>query len=120
MPGGIVISGKIWGTTEAVLATPAVELHRLTVKPRHQCSMHRHLRKWNAFYVISGRLLIDVEKADYALTDTTELGPGMSMAVPPGEYHRFRTEGEPCEALELYYLAPLSEDIERRDHGGPV
>lgn len=114
----MTISGKVWGTTECVLATPTIEVHRLHVQPQSQCSMHRHRRKHNAFYVIDGQMFLDVEKADYPLTDTTELLAGMSATVPPGEFHRFRTSMSPCEALEIYYLDALSEDIERRDHGG--
>lgn len=113
------ISGKIWGSTETVLATPFVEMHRLVIDPDHQCSMHRHVTKCNAFIVISGTLFIDVEK-EYGLTDTTTLEPGDVCTVPAGEWHRFRTGHEPCIAIEAYYPERLSEDIERRDCGGPV
>lgn len=115
-----MITGKVWGTTEVVLATPLFELHKLTVKPNMQCSLHVHRRKWNAFVVVSGRLFIDVVKNDYALTDVTELGPQQVTTVRPGEHHRFRTGAEPCEAFEMYYVDALSEDIDRKDHGGPV
>ena len=101
-----------------IVSTPFVEVHRLRIKPGMQCSMHRHLHKWNDFHVISGKLFIEVDKADYPLTDTTELGPGGTTSVKPGEYHRFRTGDEPCEALEIYHPAVLSEDIERKDCGG--
>lgn len=113
-----MIAGKVWGSTELLLATPTCEVHRLIIEPQRQCSMHRHKRKWNAFYCVTGRLFLDVEKADYALTDITELGPGMTATIPPGEFHRFRTVDAPCEALEIYYLDALGADIERRDHGG--
>jgi mannose-6-phosphate isomerase-like protein (cupin superfamily) len=102
------------------LSTPFAEVHRLTILPNVQCSMHMHQHKWNSFHVISGRLIIEVEKSDYPLTDKTELGPGESTTVKPGEYHRFRTGDEPCEAIECYYPAALSEDIKRRDCGGEV
>lgn len=114
------LTGKVWGTTEAVIATPFCEAHRLTIKPEHQCSMHRHERKWNAFLVVSGRLFIDVAKTDYPLVDVTELGPGDMMSVPPGEKHRFRTGSEPCVAVEFYYPDVLGADIVRDDHGGPT
>ena len=77
-----------------------------------------HRLKHNGFFVISGHLRIQVEKLDYALTDTTELGPGDFTTVRPGEYHRFVTGPEPVAALEIYYLEPLGEDITRKDHGG--
>ena len=73
--------------------------------------------------MISGRLFIDVVKkggAQQPVIDTTELGPGDSTTVAPGEFHRFRTGGERCIATEEYYPETLSEDIERQDQGGPI
>lgn len=112
--------GKIWGTTEQQIASPTFEMHRLIIKPNMQCSLHVHRRKWNAFLVLTGRLFIDVVKNDYPLTDVTELGPGEATTVGPGEHHRFRTGPEGCTAVEMYYMDALSNDIERKDHGGPV
>lgn len=113
-------TGKVWGETELVLSSPVCELHRIKIRPMHQCSLHVHRRKWNCFIVMTGRLFVDVMKNDYPLTDVTELGPGDVISVPPGEHHRFRTGEEPCEAFEIYYPDTLSEDIDRKDHGGPV
>jgi mannose-6-phosphate isomerase-like protein (cupin superfamily) len=115
-----MITGKVWGTTELVLATPLLEIHRLTIKPAHQCSLHVHRKKWNAFVVTRGRLFVDVRKTDYDLIDTTELRPGDWTTVKPGEHHKFRTGRESCEAFELYYLDPLSEDIDRKGVGGKI
>lgn len=113
-------NGKVWGNTQQLLSTPLFSLHLLHIKPKHQCSLHVHRRKSNGFIVQSGRLFIDVVKNDYPLTDTTELGPGEFMTVPPGEHHRFRTGDEPCTAWEFYYLEPLADDIDRKDHGGEI
>lgn len=113
-------SGKIWGCTEVLIKTPLIEVHRLTVQPYAQCSMHMHSTKWNAFVVISGRLTIAVEKKDYALTDHTELGPGEFTTVKPGEFHRFIAGREAVSALEIYYPETLSEDIVRKDCGSIV
>lgn len=112
--------GKVWGATQCLESTPLFELHKLTIKPKHKCSLHVHRRKWNCFYVIKGRLFIDVVKSDYALTDTTELGPGEYTTVRPGEHHQFRTGHEGCEALEAYYPDVLSDDIDRKGVGGKV
>lgn len=114
------MTGKIWGSTQELLSTPMLAMHRLTILPNHQCSLHVHRFKWNGFFVVKGRMLIDVVKNDYELTDTTDLGPGDITTVKPGEHHRFRTGNEPCEAIEFYYTEPLSEDIVRKDKGGPV
>lgn len=112
--------GKVWGTTECVLATPLMEMHRLVIKPNMQCSLHVHRRKWNAFMVMTGKLSIDVVKTDYDLTDTTELASGEVATVKPGEHHRFRTGELACVAFEIYYTDVLADDIERKGCGGPV
>lgn len=112
--------GKVWGITECILQSPFVEVHRLYIEPNHQCSLHVHQRKWNAFLVLSGELFIDVVKNDYALTDVTQLGVGEITSVRPGEYHRFRTGDKPCDLVEFYYPDGMSEDIVRKDHGGPT
>jgi mannose-6-phosphate isomerase-like protein (cupin superfamily) len=116
----MAITGKVWGTTEAVLETPLIEIHRLAIKPNHQCSLHVHRRKWNAFMVTAGELFIDVAKNDYDLVDTTMLGPGDVTTVRPGEHHRFRTGEVPCEAFEIYYPDTLGDDIDRKGCGGPI
>lgn len=115
-----MITGKAWGSTECVLATPLIEIHRITIKSKHECSLHVHRKKSNAFLVTKGRLFIDVVKNDYPLTDTTELRPGDMTTVRPGEHHKFRTGTQSCEAFEIYYPDVLSEDIERKGHGGPI
>lgn len=115
-----MVTGKVWGTTEVVLSTALIEVHKLSIKPNYRCSLHQHRRKWNAFIVMSGRLFIDVVKNDYPLTDVTELKAGDLMSVPPGEHHQFRTGDEGCEAFEIYYPEALSEDIVRKDHGGKI
>lgn len=112
------ILGKVWGSTEKLEATPLFEAHRLVIKPNHECSLHVHRRKFNAFLVIKGKLFIDVVKNDYPLTDTTELKAGQMTTVKPGEHHRFRTGRESCECVEFYYPDILGEDIERKGHGG--
>jgi quercetin dioxygenase-like cupin family protein len=110
-------TGKIWGTTEIVLATPLIEIHRLTIKPYARCSRHRHERKCNAFIVTHGRLCIEVHKKAYRLIDRTWLEAGEITTVAPGEKHQFVTAEDGAEGFEIYYLAPLSEDIIRDNVG---
>jgi len=111
--------GKIWGETQELLNTPLIEVHHIFINEGFACSMHKHEHKWNMFYVIDGELAIEVEKNDYDLVDVTELGPGEWCSVPPGEYHRFRSITD-VEALEIYYLEPLTKDIVRKNVGGAI
>lgn len=113
-------TGKLWGVTEKLAGAPMMELHRITAWPRHQCSLHRHRHKSNLFFVLKGHLFVDVFQSDLAPPDVTRLGPNDYTIVPPGLHHRFRTGDEPCTALEIYWPEALSEDIDRKDTGGPI
>ena len=111
---------KIWGTTEPLIVTPLFEMHRLIIKPDHRCSLHVHRFKWNAFYVIYGDLFIDSIVSDFNQAAEEHLSVGGFTTVAPGVHHQFRTDTVPTTALEMYYTEPLSEDILRRNVGGPV
>jgi mannose-6-phosphate isomerase-like protein (cupin superfamily) len=114
-----MIEGKVWGTTELVLKTPLIEVHRLAVLPNARCSWHRHANKWNAFICLSGSLLIERKKREYDLIDVTTLHAGEMCTVPPGEVHRFVTNRDRATAIEFYYPQELAvTDIEREDVGG--
>ena len=110
--------GKIWGTTEPLLVTPMIEVHRIKIKPKMKCSIHAHLRKWNMFYCVHGVVHIHVRKNDYDLVDITTLNPSEYTTVKPGEYHWFETNQNDAEVLEIYYLEPITEDILRETVGG--
>jgi mannose-6-phosphate isomerase-like protein (cupin superfamily) len=114
---------KAWGTTEPLLVTPLFEMHRLVIRPRHRCSFHMHRIKHNAFYILSGALMIDSALGDMGLGVSVESSPlsqGMTYTIAPGVYHQFRTGEDSCTALEMYYTEPLSEDIVRLKLGGPI
>lgn len=113
---------KIWGLTEALIVTPMFEIHRLQILPHMRCSLHTHRFKHNAFYVLEGRLYVDSIVSDVTGTpvESAVLEKDSHFTVAPGVWHQFRTHDSPCVALEMYYTEPLSEDIVRRNTGGPV
>lgn len=111
---------KVWGTTEPLIVTPMFELHRLIVKPNHRCSLHVHRFKWNAFYVIAGELFIDTILSDLEPVISVKLELGDHTTIAPSVHHQFRTENNSALLLEAYYTEPLSEDIIRRNVGGPT
>ena len=113
------VTGKVWGDTSAIIQNALVELHKINVKAGFRCSEHLHEHKWNGFYVESGVLEIHVRKNNYELTDVTVLRAGDFTSVRPGEYHFFVCT-EACSALELYWPELLSEDIKRKNTGGPM
>ena len=49
--------GKVWGTTQTLINSPVVEVHRIIINKDGYCSQHTHQSKINAFYVISGDTL---------------------------------------------------------------
>jgi quercetin dioxygenase-like cupin family protein len=113
------VEGKVWGTTQPLIVTPLVEVHKVRAKAGGFCSKHSHTRKWNAFLVIEGRLKIKVWKQDYDLVDETTLLPGDITTVRPGEVHQFVVpEDHDCVFLEIYYLEGLGPDITRTTCGG--
>ncbi len=118
-----MITEKVWGTSELLLRSSFVEIHRLSILPHSFCSLHTHNYKWNGFLVVSGTLIIEEEFAESgAESEETKakiiLYPGAWKTVGPGIFHRFSTRELPTLALEFYYPEPLSEDIYRRDLGG--
>ena len=115
-----MLQGKVWGTTEPLLVTPMIELHRIKVNSNMKCSIHKHERKWNMFYCVNGSINIHTRKNDYDLVDVTKLYQGQFTTVKPGEYHWFEGTALDSEVLEIYYLEPISEDIIRETVGGHV
>lgn len=108
--------GKIWGTTALIHATPFTETHVLEIKRGGFCSEHRHARKTNLFFVISGRIRIRIWN-DGPTPDETDLVAGQSTSVPPGVFHQFDAI-EDSLVLEIYESASIEEDIDRRTVGG--
>jgi mannose-6-phosphate isomerase-like protein (cupin superfamily) len=113
------IIGKAWGTTSLLYKSPILEVHSLKVNPNAYCSLHMHTIKNNSFYVSWGTLIIEVHKNSYDLIDRTTLTEGDFTTVVPGEYHKFIAGQFGARVLEIYHLEPLSEDIMRKDKGGP-
>lgn len=107
--------GKVWGKTQLIFAIPGFELHRIEAKQGGYCSMHKHESKENWFYVLSGRLRIEIEREGG--TDIVDLSAGDSTTVGFGKWHRFHAL-EPTEALEGYWSEMNPQDIVRRTLGG--
>lgn len=109
---------KVWGRTHTLLDTPLCSIHKLHILPGARCSLHFHKHKWNAFYVVRGHLILDIERVNGCMPVPHDLSAGDFYTVKPAALHQFRTPvDEGCICLEIYYVEPLSEDIIRRDVG---
>ena len=118
------IGEKVWGTTQLVMSGPGFEVHRLVIKDRTFCSMHKHENKFNGFYVESGSILINVgalskwgkeyPPAQYILN------AGDELVVEPGFFHQFEAFSD-AVVYESYWRTDdqaLEEDIFRLTLGG--
>ena len=111
-------AGKVWGDTVNIFSNHNFEFHRIQVKKGGYCSKHKHLHKFNGFYIESGELVISVWK-EYNLVDKTILSTGEFTIVSPGEYHLFEATKDTI-AFELYWAKFDADDIVRENQGGTV
>ena len=111
-----MIAGKIWGMTENVFSNHNFEFHRIEVEKGGFCSKHKHIHKYNGFFVEKGKLIVSVWKSGYDLVDKTEIGSGQFHVVPPQEYHQFEALADTL-AFELYWATLFHDDIERESVG---
>ena len=110
------ISGKIWGSTELILANSSLEFHKIDFIKGGVCSKHKHEYKWNGFYVMYGKLKIRVWQKSYELIDETILKAGDFTKVKPGLFHSFEALDDGV-AFELYWAEFNHNDIERESVG---
>ena len=106
--------GKVWGKTQLIFTRNNVSVHRVQVAAGGFCSKHRHLAKYNLFFVESGRLRVTIYEDSRIDTD---VGPGETTEVPPGRLHRFEALTD-CIAYEIYWTILDENDIERHESGG--
>lgn len=109
--------GKAWGETEEIFVNEVVSVNYLRIRKGGYCSEHRHAKKINIFFVVSGRLQIDIWRERVGMVDSTIIGSGERTEVPPGVWHRFEAI-EDTECLEIYFVNLSADDIERRTQGG--
>jgi mannose-6-phosphate isomerase-like protein (cupin superfamily) len=85
---------------------------KLVLKKGHRCSLHFHVNKDEVFYLISGRVFLELGP------DETVLVPGDHRRVPPGTIHRF-TGLEDSEIIE-FSTHHEDSDSHRVEVGGSV
>ena len=75
------------------------------------------MKKSNFFFVISGKLRIDIWRERIGMIDSTVIGLGGISTVEPGVWHKFEALTD-VECLEVYEVKLSNDDIERRTSGG--
>lgn len=111
------MQGKVWGETTAIINGSTMSVHFIRVLAGGFCSRHSHRSRANLFFVISGELLVRVERTA-GVIDETRLRAGDTTVVMPGLVHQFEAVND-VEAIEVYFIQPIDEeDIVRLSSGG--
>jgi quercetin dioxygenase-like cupin family protein len=109
---------KIWGTTEAILRNPFVQVHEIRVQAGGYCSIHKHDARYNMFIVVSGALEVSKHSADGDLLRADTYFGGTRVSVAPGVVHSFRALTD-VHAFEVYWPEEVRDsDIDRLTEGG--
>jgi mannose-6-phosphate isomerase-like protein (cupin superfamily) len=112
-----MLRGKVWGETSEIFNHNNISCMSLHIHKGYTCSWHKHNNKMNGFYVIKGKLLIQVNKNnDHKMIDSTLLLSKEKTYVSIGEIHRFVAITN-VVALEWYWAELNINDIDRIDHG---
>jgi mannose-6-phosphate isomerase-like protein (cupin superfamily) len=105
---------KTWGEKWLIFKNDLCEVSVLYLKPQQRCSWHRHKSKFNLFFVIEGMIVI---KTEWGLAN---VDPGQIFTTSPGEWHEFQTRDCCATVIEVMFVQYDSEDIERKEIGGPL
>ena len=114
------IQGKVWGETSFLFSENNVEINRIVCNKGCFCSKHKHISKYNMFFVEKGSIEISVWKNDYDLIDKTVLKQHQNCIVNPGEYHLFTSLELDTVVFEIYWVEMSKDDIERENVGGKI
>lgn len=112
------IEHKLWGYTSRLFCKNNVEIHRIVGKLGGYCSKHKHINKFNLFFVESGKLLVKTWEND--VMSSVILDYGQSYVILPNKYHMFEVLLDQTVAYEVYWTELDTTDIVRETVGGVV
>lgn len=78
---------KVWGREEWIVNKPRYCGKKLIIKNGYRCSLHFHKIKEESFYVLSGKILLEVEQDGKRLLRIMEKGDIAHIEI--GMLHRF-------------------------------
>lgn len=99
------LTKKLWGYERLIVNHKLYCGKILTVLPNgNACSLHYHVKKHETFHVLRGELMIQTFVKQEKFFDKAQalvLHPGSTLVLPPYTAHRFWTEGEVCDFVEI-------------------
>ena len=107
---------KEWGHEEWIINNPQYCGKKLVFKQGYCCSLHYHKIKDETFYILSGKVLIDLE--DKGVKTSRLMTPGDVQNIAPGVLHRI-TAIVPSEVME-FSTFHMDEDSYRVIPSGKV
>jgi mannose-6-phosphate isomerase-like protein (cupin superfamily) len=92
---------KVWGEEHWIVNREYCG-KKMILRQGFRCSMHAHKEKDEVFYVVSGRILLELGDGERVM------GPGDHQHVPPGVEHRFWG----LEDAEIFEFSSHHEDAD--------
>lgn len=123
---------KIWGHEEICTNNELYCSKILHLKKDFRCSVHCHKIKDETFYIIDGKIKLELYKLSSslapALWKSIEMNPGQSIRIEPGLYHRFTglflnntiLEVSTTDKKEDSYRLTQSEEVPENERNGRV
>lgn len=116
---------KVWGEEEWVINAPADPEGRggycgkiLRLTPGFRCSLHYHPVKHETFYVLKGRVLLELRAQPTTSTYLVQMRPGDSQVIRPGIPHRFSAEGGTGATIIEFSTTHDDADVVRLEESG--
>ena len=116
-------TNKIWGEDKLIYQNDLCAVHLLHIKKGGVSSLHFHKSINNHFYVLSGRLRVEIllsldgaQEGVFGASDFYNLGIGQKCVVWAGSKHQFKAL-EDTTAIEIVYFTLDPEDIQRETEG---
>ena len=104
-----------WGSYTVLHNGPSWQVKELSFAPGLALSDQRHEHRSEHWHIVDG--IIEMRIQTKTKTITQEFGPGESIDIPKGAWHKAKNVGiKPAKVIEVWLGNLLSEDdIERRD-----
>lgn len=103
---------KIWGKTAKIYDSSNTEMYIAWINNNGQSSKHYHEHKYNYFYVVSGKLIINVWDKNTDQVSAITLGPEDTLTIENKIWHQFIAL-ESTILIEIYWVEINDQDIIR-------